>query len=460
MLKHIMLVWFIGVLGLPAFAQTDFPSFDALKVQATDENKLILINFSGSDWCNPCIRMKNEIFSTPEFGQLMREELLFYNADFPRSKKNRLSKEQTEQNESLAEKYNKTGAFPMTVLIDPAGTIIKSWEGFPVMGKEAFIREIRNRLPTVEPGKKKVYSRTTKLMGNRFDISVVSEDQEMADLAIDSAIEEIRRIERLISSWDEKSQTSEINRNAGIRPVNVDPELYGLIERSKQISNLTQGAFDISFGSIDPALWRFDGTMTALPDSATAAKAVRLINYNNILLDKAEGSVFLTEKGMRIGFGAIGKGYAAEMAKKKLLGMGIDAGVVNASGDMTIWGSHPEHDRWTIGIADPDARQQVFSSLQIRDQAVVTSGNYEKFVMIDGKKYTHIIDPRTGCPASGTKSVTIIAPNAELADALATAVFILGSEVGVDLINQLPGIECIIINEDNQMIYSDGIKIH
>lgn len=297
-------------------------------------------------------------------------------------------------------------------------------------------------------------------MGNRFDISVVSESEIEAEKAIDLAVKEIRRIEKLISSWDPESETSKINNNAGINAVKVNSELIDLISRSIKISEITQGAFDISFGSVDKDLWRFDGSMTKMPDATTAAKSVKLINYRNIQVDPDEGTVFLKEKGMRIGFGAIGKGYAAEMAKSKLKELGIEAGVVNASGDMTIWGTHPEHEFWTVGIADPDAKQQVFSSLKIKDQAVVTSGNYEKFVIIDGKKYSHIIDPRTGYPASGLKSVTVISSNAELADALATAIFIMGKDVGINLINQLANVNCIIINEENKIFYSNGININ
>jgi thiamine biosynthesis lipoprotein len=297
-------------------------------------------------------------------------------------------------------------------------------------------------------------------MGNRFDISVVDNSEVEANKAIEIAIEEIERIEKLISSWDPESQTSVINNNAGLQPVKVDPELLNLISRSAKISEITQGAFDISFGSIDKGLWKFDGSITKMPDAVAAAEAVKLINYRNIQIDPLSGTVFLKQKGMRIGFGAIGKGYAAEMAKKKLLTIGVEAGVINASGDMTIWGRHPEHDYWTVGIADPEAKQQVFSSLKIKDQAVVTSGNYEKFVMIDGKKYSHIIDPRTGYPAAGLKSVTVIAANAELADALATAIFILGKDVGLDLVNQLEKVNCVIINDENKIFYSDGININ
>jgi len=292
-----------------------------------------------------------------------------------------------------------------------------------------------------------------KLMGNRFEITVVGDDRLWADKRIDDAVEEIKRIEKLFTTFDESSQTNLINRNAGITPVKVDREVYDLIERSKKISTLTQGAFDITYGSIDKRLWNFDKTMTSLPDAQTAKKLVRLINYRNVILDEKNCSVFLKEKGMRIGFGGIGKGYAAEKAKSLLQQKGVKSGIINAAGDLTAWGHQPNGKPWTIGIADPDTKRQAFSFLEITNTSIATSGNYEKFVLIDGKKYSHTIDPKTGLPVRGIKSVTIICPNAEIADAMATPVMIMGIKTGLDMLNQIKGIAGIVI-DDNDKIYT------
>ena len=197
-------------------------------------------------------------------------------------------------------------------------------------------------------------------MGNWFEITVVSSNEEKANTEIDAAIEEIKRIEALLTTYNEESQTAAINRNAGSRPVRVDPEVFELIQRSKRISHLTQGAFDIRYGSIDKKLWNFDQQMTALPDADTAKKMVRLINYRNIILNEKDCTVSLKEKGMRIGFGGIGKGYAAERAKLLLQQRGVDSGIVNASGDLTVWGHQPGGKPWTIGIAAPDKAHQAF----------------------------------------------------------------------------------------------------
>ena len=301
--------------------------------------------------------------------------------------------------------------------------------------------------------------RVLKLMGNRFEISVVSDDEQWGENLIESAISEIRRIERLLTTFSENSQTNQINANAGIRPVRVDKEVFNLISRCIKISELTQGAFDITYGSIDKRLWNFDKTMTALPDAATAKKMVRLINYRNIVLNKEATSVFLKEKGMRIGFGGIGKGYAADRARLILEQNGVTGGVVNAAGDLTTWGSQPNGKPWTVGIADPNTKQSPFSYLDISDMAVATSGSYEKFVSINGKRYSHTIDPKTGFPVSGIKSVTIICTSAELADALATPVTVMGIHAGLDLINQMKDIACIIIDDNDKLYTSRNIKI-
>ena len=306
---------------------------------------------------------------------------------------------------------------------------------------------------------KTLHKRVCRLMGNRFEISAVSDDETWAQARIDEAVAEIQRIEALFTTFNDKSQTNLINANAGISPVKVNREVFELVKRSLRISEVTQGAFDITYGSIDKSLWNFDTQMTALPDPKTTRQMVRLINYRNVILDEAEGSVFLKEKGMRIGFGGIGKGYAAEMAKRLMIQRGVENGIVNASGDLTTWGAQPNGEPWTIGIAHPDAKEQPFSYFNISNISVATSGNYEKYVMIGGKKYSHTIDPKTGLPVSGIKSVTIICPNAEIADAMATPVTVMGVRVGLDLINQMQGMACIIIDDTNRVFTSKNIKI-
>lgn len=295
-------------------------------------------------------------------------------------------------------------------------------------------------------------------MGSRFDITVVAKDSITAHHHIDIAVAEISRIEKLISSWDASSQTSEINRNAGIKPVKVDAELFQLIERALSISKLTDGAFDISYASMD-RIWKFDGSMTAMPSEKEIAASVSKVGFQNVILNKKNSTVFLKLKGMKIGFGAIGKGYAADKAKSLLIAKGVSSGIINASGDMNTWGKQPNGNEWKVAITNPMDKNKVFALLPITNGAVVTSGNYEKYVNFNGKRYTHIIDPRTGYPSSGIISVTVFAPKAELADALATSVFVMGIEAGLDRINQLPQIECIIIDDKGNITKSKNIEI-
>jgi FAD:protein FMN transferase len=312
--------------------------------------------------------------------------------------------------------------------------------------------------PSIETPVRKAFRRTLPLMGNRFELTVIAHDETWAMDRIDAGIAEIRRIEKLLTTFHEDSETSLINRNAGIAPVEISRETFDLLDRSVRISRLTQGAFDITYGSIDKRLWNFDVTMTALPDKDTARQMIRLINYRNILLNRDQCTVFLKDKGMRIGFGGIGKGYAAEQAKRIMMDMGADSGIVNASGDLAIWGYQPDGSPWTIGIVDPNVRGQIFSYLNVTGLAVATSGNYEKYVLINGKKYSHTINPRTGLPVTGIKSVTILCPNAEFADAIATPVMIMGIRAGLDLINQLKDVEAIVIDDDDQIYHSANLR--
>lgn len=302
-------------------------------------------------------------------------------------------------------------------------------------------------------------SRTIKLMGNRFEFTAIAKSKQSGDDAIDAAIAEVQRIESLLSSFKEDSQVNEINKFAGIKTVPVDREVIELIKRSTKISTVTQGAFDITYGSIDKSLWNFDINMTALPDQQTALKAVERINYKNVLVDDDAGTVMLKMEGMRIGFGGIGKGYAADQAKKLMQNMGIESGIVNAAGDLITWGTQLDGSPWTIGIANPDQKQDAFSALSISNMAIATSGNYEKYAVIDGKKYSHTINPKTGLPVHGIKSVSIICPSGELADALATPILVMGVSVGLDLINQLNNVACVIIDDDNRIYTSNNIKL-
>ena len=301
--------------------------------------------------------------------------------------------------------------------------------------------------------------RSVNLMGDKFDITVVADNEEIGYINIEEAVSEIKRIEKLVSSWDEESETSEINKNAGIRPVKVSVELFKLIERANQISEITNGAFDITFAGLDK-IWMFDGSMKLRPTKDEIIQSVSKVGYKKIIMNEEDRTVFLQLKGMKIGLGGIAKGYAADMAKELLVGKQVRAGVINASGDLTTWGTKATGEKWLIGIANPLSKEKIFSWLPVLESSVATSESYEKYITFDGRKYSHILDPRTGNPISGINSVSVFSKTAELSDALATAIFVLGVDTGMALINQLKGTEAIIVDDNNIMHKSSGILMN
>lgn len=287
--------------------------------------------------------------------------------------------------------------------------------------------------------------RTVTLMGSRFDISIVAADSLSAEKNIDQAIAEIDRIEQLISDWIPGSQVSAINRMAGIQPVKVDREVLQLTERALRISEQTEGAFDISFAAMD-RIWKFDGSMEQVPDSATIQRAIANIGYRSIQLDTLNSTIYLTRKGMKIGFGATGKGYAADRCREHMKVLDVQAGIINASGDLTTWGSQPDGTAWRIGVTNPFRRSRPAAILEMYTGAVTTSGDYEKYVEINGKRYSHIINPKTGMPSYGLTSVTVIGPDAETCNGFSTAIMVLGKKKGLQLINKYPAFGCLMVN--------------
>ena len=293
-------------------------------------------------------------------------------------------------------------------------------------------------------------------MGSAFEITVVAPNEDIGYINISEAVAEIERIEKIISSWNPDSETSLINKNAGIRPVKISAELFGLIERAIKISEITDGAFDITYASMDK-IWKFDGSMDQMPTQVEVNKSIEKIGYQKIKLDADASTVFLSEKGMRIGFGAIGKGFAADKAKELLQSKQVKGGLINASGDLTTWGTKTTGEKWMVGIANPLSKDRIFSWLPVIESSVATSGNYEKFVEFKGEKYSHIIVPRTGYPTKGISSMSIFAKNAELCDAMATAVFVMGRDSGLHMINQIGGVEAVVVDSDNKIHKSSGI---
>ncbi|WP_396185769.1 FAD:protein FMN transferase [Flavobacterium sp.] len=302
------------------------------------------------------------------------------------------------------------------------------------------------------------HKRKLSMLGSPLEMTVVAKDTVDGNYYIDLAIAEVKRVENLISDWIPTTQISQVNQNAGIKAVKVDKEVYELVERAIKVSQITSGAFDISYASMDK-IWKFDGSMKVMPTEEAIKKSVSKIGYKNIILDPKEQTIFLKNVGMKLGLGGIGQGYIADKVKELLFSKGCTSGIVNVSGDINAWGKQPDGKPWTVGIVNPLNKNKIFTTFPLENNAVETSGSYEKYVVFNGIRYSHIIDPRTGYPAQGVVSVSVFAKQTEIADALATGIFVLGVDVGLDLVNQLKGIECIIVDDKGKIHSSKGIDI-
>jgi thiamine biosynthesis lipoprotein len=301
-------------------------------------------------------------------------------------------------------------------------------------------------------------SRTTTLMGSRWDITIVANDSANAELNIDTVIAEVSRIEYLISDWKPDTQVSMVNNNAGIAPVRVDKEILQLTQRAIQISEITNGAFDISFAAMEK-IWKFDGSMTEMPSPEAVIKAVEKVGYKNIIIDTINSTIFLKLKGMKIGFGALGEGYAADKCRYMMLGKGVKAGIVNGSGDMSTWGKQPNGKPWSIGISDPFHRGDLYAVVPLLQSSVTTSGSYEKYAEINGKRYSHIINPATGYPASGLVSVTVFGPSTEMCNSFSTSIMVMGKDAGFQLLRKYTGYSCVMIADDGKFYSSKELRL-
>ncbi len=297
-----------------------------------------------------------------------------------------------------------------------------------------------------------------KLMGSAFELMVVSENKKKADKLLQMGIGEIKRLENLLSEFIPDSYTSRINSNAGKKAVIVDDEVFLLLERCKQISSITEGTFDITVGPLKK-LYNFKNSILKIPEKKTILHTLRNTGYQNIELSKKNSSAYLTKKGMYISFAAIGKGYAADCVKKIWQDEGVKSGYINASGDLTAFGTKPDGSLWKMGIANPDNKNLILFYIPISCVSVATSGDYEQYFIHNGKRYSHNINPQTGLPLEGIKSVSVISPSAELSDALATAVSVMGPEKGIDFINQLPDTHCIFFTVDNKALLSQNLDL-
>lgn len=294
-------------------------------------------------------------------------------------------------------------------------------------------------------------------MGTHLGIEVYGPDQETCDRAVRAARDEIDRLDRMLTDWQPESPLMDINHAAGVRPVKPPPELFFLIRKSLQLSELTGGAFDITFAGAG-RLWRWRDPDPAIPDEAAVRAALENVGWKKVVLDEAAQTVFLPGPDMRIGLDAIAPGYAGDLAMEKIKSFGIQDAMVDMSGDLVFIGLK-EGKPWRVGIRHPRKPGENLAVLPIaHGGAVSTSGDYERFFVKDGRRYNHIIDPRTGYPADQVQSATVLAPVLAYADALATGVFVLGPERGMALIEKLEGVEGIIVDAKGEVHVSKGLE--
>jgi len=292
-------------------------------------------------------------------------------------------------------------------------------------------------------------------MGTLVTISVVSDRKDRAMAAIDRAFQVMQDIENQASRRIPTSLTSKINQAAGKGDVPVPPDFLGMIKKALEFSKLTQGAFDITIGSITD-LYHFEDGQGTLPDPEAIRQRLPLVGYRNIHLDEVHQAVGLTRPGAMIDLGGIAKGFAVNQAVASLQKDGISGGIVNAGGDIRLFGYKPGHKLWNIGIQHPRQTDKIIASLEITDKSVVTSGDYERFFIRNNIRYHHILDPKTGQPARGCQSVTIVSETAT--DAMSTGIFVLGPEKGLALIESLPGIEGLIIDREGKPLVSPALR--
>lgn len=303
----------------------------------------------------------------------------------------------------------------------------------------------------------KAFRKSCRLMGSSFELCIVSNNEAYALQNIEKGISEIQRIEHLLTEFSEDSFTSQINRQSGLFPVDVPNEFFQLVQRSIQISKLTKGYFDLTVGPLKK-LFKFDRKEFLMPSKKTIRKTLELVGFKHIELNSTTGTIFCKQKNMRISFAAIGKGYAADMVKKMWLNENITSGFINASGDLTAFGTNENSEPWKIGIANPDQPDQLLFYVPLNNASVATSGDSEQHFLHKGRRYSHNINPKTGMPLQGLKSVSVFSPSAELSDAFATAIYAMEKSKALAFINQLPQTHAILIDDKNNVSFSKNLN--
>jgi thiamine biosynthesis lipoprotein len=297
------------------------------------------------------------------------------------------------------------------------------------------------------------YAREEAIMGTRIAVELWQDDAAAAGRAIDAVIAEMHRIDALMSVYKEDSQVSKVNRDAAAGPVKVDPELAALVARALEFSEMSDGAFDITYASVG---YLYDYRARKHPTDAQIQAALPGINWRHVIVDLAASTIRFTQPGVRIDLGGIAKGYAVDTSIAILRKLGITHATVTAGGDSRIIGDR-EGRPWIVGIRHPDDRSRVIARIPLEDAAISTSGDYERYFDENGVRYHHIIDPKTGKSPHGIRSVTVIAPTSTFAEGLTKSVFILGPERGLALVESKPDCDAVVVTAEGKVLYSKGL---
>ncbi len=310
---------------------------------------------------------------------------------------------------------------------------------------------------------KREYSKVEFLMDTVVEIRVHHKSKAQAEKAINDSMEEMKRVEQRMSRFLPGSEVSRVNKEAFVegkkgtlsaeRPIPISDELFSLLEKAVRLSELTRGRFDITIFPLWE-IWKFEGENPEVPEKAEIEKALKLVNYDKMILKN--GEISFAGRGMGIDLGGIAKGYAVDGAVRVLKEKNINSAMVNAGGDIYVLG-RKQGKPWRIGIRHPRREGEILGTIEVEDRAIVTSGDYERFFFSEGKRYHHIINPRTGYPADECQSVTIVAEEATFADGLATGIFVLGPREGMALIESLEGVEGVIVNKEGDVSTSSGL---
>jgi thiamine biosynthesis lipoprotein len=297
--------------------------------------------------------------------------------------------------------------------------------------------------------------KTETIMGTNVTITVVTRSTEEGEAAIEAGMAELRRLDAMMSLYKDTSEITKVNLAAGRKPVNVSPEMIEVVEHAAEISRLSGGAFDVTIGPL-VVLWQMRLKQGAIPSDEEIARIRPLVNYRNIIVDKKASTIYLKKTGMILDFGGM-KGYIADRVADLFRKRGIKNAIIAVAGDIWVMGHRDDGKSWRIGVQHPREHEKTLTVLDLSDKYISTSGDYERFVIREKKRYHHIIDPRTGKPSKGVISVTLVGDRGAFIDPLAKVPFILGPEEGMKIVKKA-GAEAIIVDEDGKIFMTDGIK--